>query len=430
VEFFVGSQLVGTSTTAPYAASYTPPAPGTIYVGVKATDATGQSTSATQPAVVNVSGTATNLPPLVSLSATPSPATAGQPVTLNATASDPDGTVQTVQLYNSGILLATLSAAPYVYSFIPSTAATLVLSAKATDNGGTSTVASVQLVVSPAPVATVTPDPPTQTSNDDTNTQDFDSPYGKSALLVKIGTGGFGAYAGPYAVGNVNRPEGYFQAKVRADTGRAESTITNSPAYTAIVAPGAPTGLAATAGDGQVTLSWTPPSSNGGAAITSYNVYLAGGTTALKASSGTQAVVTAANGTAVSYQVSAVNSAGEGAKSVASDPVTPMAAVVAPPTFAKVLNPGDNTATLTWGGNAGVQLNYNDPVQATASAPGSGAMIVCFPDLNTQIGQLDFDPADAGKPCGVTISGTLYYKNSASGTEQTLAFTDGKVLLS
>jgi hypothetical protein len=38
-------------------------------------------------------------------------------------------------------------------------------------------------------------------------------------------------------------------------------------------APGAPTGLAATAGNAQVSLSWGAPASNGGSAITSYKVY-------------------------------------------------------------------------------------------------------------------------------------------------------------
>jgi hypothetical protein len=50
------------------------------------------------------------------------------------------------------------------------------------------------------------------------------------------------------------------------------------PATPAPEAPGAPTGLTATRGNGQVTLNWDPPASNGGSDVTSYNIYA--GTTA------------------------------------------------------------------------------------------------------------------------------------------------------
>src|SRR4051794_8646806 len=43
-----------------------------------------------------------------------------------------------------------------------------------------------------------------------------------------------------------------------------------------ILNPGPPTGLTATAGNGQVTLSWSAPASNGGAAIIGYDVYQSG----------------------------------------------------------------------------------------------------------------------------------------------------------
>ena len=41
-----------------------------------------------------------------------------------------------------------------------------------------------------------------------------------------------------------------------------------------VLNPGPPTGLTATAGNGQVTLSWQAPTSDGGAAIIGYDVYL------------------------------------------------------------------------------------------------------------------------------------------------------------
>ena len=100
----------------------------------------------------------------------------------------------------------------------------------------------------------------------------------------------------------------------------ATVTITASPV--AGTPPGAPTGLAATPGNGQVTLNWTAPSSNGGVNITSYKVYRgtsSGTETALTSGgcSGLGAVLTCTdtgltNGQTYFYDVTAVNALGEG----------------------------------------------------------------------------------------------------------------------
>src|SRR5436309_8078886 len=84
--------------------------------------------------------------------------------------------------------------------------------------------------------------------------------------------------------------------------------------------PSAPQNLAATGGNAQVTLTWQAPASDGGSPITNYKIYRGGApstetllTTVGNVLTYTDSAVT--NGVTYYYQVSAVNSPGEGAKS-------------------------------------------------------------------------------------------------------------------
>jgi len=108
-----------------------------------------------------------------------------------------------------------------------------------------------------------------------------------------------------------------------AQTATSNVTITASPI--AGTPPGPPTGLTAAPGNGQVSLSWQAPASNGGVNITSYRVYRgtsSGGETLVTSGgcSGLGAVLSCTdtgltNGRAYFYKVSAVNAIGEGALS-------------------------------------------------------------------------------------------------------------------
>ncbi|WP_375474894.1 fibronectin type III domain-containing protein [uncultured Jatrophihabitans sp.] len=113
----------------------------------------------------------------------------------------------------------------------------------------------------------------------------------------------------------------------------ASSAVTPAPP----TAPGAPTAVHATAGNASATVSWTAPASNGGAAIIGYDLeYSAnnGGTWAsvspsFHTSTATTGNVTGlTNGTTYEFRVAAINSAGAGAYSAASAPITPSAPVV------------------------------------------------------------------------------------------------------
>jgi PKD repeat protein len=147
-----------------------------------------------------------------------------------------------------------------------------------------------------------------------------------------------------------------------AETATSSVSITASPIQGA--PPGAPTGLTATGGNGQVSLSWTPPASNGGVNITSYRVYrgtTSGGETLLTSGGcGNLGAVTSCtdtgltNGQAYFYKVSAVNAIGEGAQSNEAS-ATPHGC-----TAAQLLgNPGFETGTAApWSATSGV-INKN-----------------------------------------------------------------------
>ncbi|HSZ31133.1 MAG TPA: fibronectin type III domain-containing protein, partial [Pseudonocardiaceae bacterium] len=150
------------------------------------------------------------------------------------------------------------------------------------------------------------------------------------------------------------------------------------------VAPSAPQSLAATAGDGSVSLTWQPPASNGGANITGYNIYrgtAAGqeGTTPVGTTNGTTLGFTdtgLANGTTYYYTVKAVNSAGTSAASneVNATPAAVTATVPTPPQSLTATG-GEGSASLSWSApssNGGSPITAYDIYRGT-TAGGEGS---------------------------------------------------------
>jgi hypothetical protein len=103
--------------------------------------------------------------------------------------------------------------------------------------------------------------------------------------------------------------------------GSATATITIvSPA----TRPGAPSAVTATPGDGQATVTFTAPASDGGDSVNYYRVTASpGGATATGASSPIS-VTGLTDGTAYTFKVTAANSVGVGPASTASNAVLPM----------------------------------------------------------------------------------------------------------
>ena len=172
--------------------------------------------------------------------------------------------------------------------------------------------------------------------------------------------------------------------------------------------PGAPTLSSATAGNGQVTLSWMAPASNGGSTITGYRLYrgTAPGAETLLVNLGTGTTYTSTglvNGTTYYYTVSALNSVGEGARPNELS-ATPQAAATVPgaPTGLVVIQNKPHGIALTWSppsNTGGSPITGYQIYRATAS--GAETLYAAVPNATTYI--------DAA----VTLGVTYYYKVAA-----------------
>ncbi|NMA26028.1 MAG: hypothetical protein GX936_10255 [Clostridiales bacterium] len=135
------------------------------------------------------------------------------------------------------------------------------------------------------------------------------------------------------------------------------------------VVPTAPQDLTATPGDGQVALSWTAPSSDGGSAITKYQVSKDNGANWTDVGLNTTYTFTGlTNGMAYTFKVRAVNSAGNGAE--ASTSATPEAVHVSTHTI-NFYSSGSLYASKTVTGGSALGTNWpDDPTRSGYSFGG------------------------------------------------------------
>ena len=122
----------------------------------------------------------------------------------------------------------------------------------------------------------------------------------------------------------------------------------------AATVPGAPTGLSATAnGSTQIDLSWTAPSSDGGASISGYKIEVSPNDTSswtdlvANNTSTTYSHTGLTAGTTRHYRVSAINSVGTGAASSTANATTDAAAPTAPTGLTATAS-GTSTIDLSW----------------------------------------------------------------------------------
>ena len=197
----------------------------------------------------------------------------------------------------------------------------------------------------------------------------------------------------------------YSVSAINAGGEGAQSTEASATPMAAVTAPGQVTGLTATAGNAQVTLSWTAVTG-----ATSYRVYrgtTAGTRTALTSAGGTPADPTTnsfintglTNGTAYFYTVSAINAGGEGAQSDETPARTP----VLPQVTGLTATAGNAQVTLSWAAVTGATSYrvYRGTTAGTRTALTSAGGALADPTTNSLI------------DTGLTNDDTYYYSVSA-----------------
>jgi uncharacterized protein YegL len=144
VEFFQGSIKLGEVDAAPYTFNWNNVAFGSYVLTAVATDNLGSG------AVSNPVNITVNAPPNVNLTS-PGAGTnfpANTPITINASASDSDGTIAKVEFFANGNKLGEVTNGPYVFTWNNASTGTYSVTATATDNlGATSTSGAVSITV-------------------------------------------------------------------------------------------------------------------------------------------------------------------------------------------------------------------------------------------------------------------------------------------
>jgi hypothetical protein len=156
----------------------------------------------------------------------------------------------------------------------------------------------------------------------------------------------------------------------REDAAHAPQLLVTSAGVATV--PGPPTNASATAGNGQASVSWSAPASDGGSTISAYTATASPGGQTCSTTGALGCTVTGlTNGTSYTFTVIATNAVGPGSPSAPTNAVTPTAAptVPGPPTNASA-TAGNGQASVSWSAPASDGGSTISAYTATASPGG------------------------------------------------------------
>lgn len=168
-----------------------------------------------------------------------------------------------------------------------------------------------------------------------------------------------GASTGPIVISGLANGVSH-RIALRAVNARGAGAASDEVSVTPRTLPDAPTGVTAVAGDGSAEVSFTPPLSDGGAAVTAFSVSSLPAGSSAECAESPCTVSGLTNGVGYRFTVAAINLAGTGPASSPSQEVTPVGpqsafSVTASPATVPV---GGTSALATSGGSGGGSVDF------------------------------------------------------------------------
>jgi hypothetical protein len=259
------------------------------------------------------------------------------------------------------------------------------------------------------------------------------------ATAVHFGTAGSTRFfpLSPGVIQAISPPGAPGTVDVTVTTPGGTSAASPADQFSYLGPPGAPLNVTAIGGDGQASVSWTPPISNGGSPITGYTVTATpGGIIVSAGPSATGAMVTGlTNGVTYTFTVAAANAIGTGPASAPSNPVTPVSPLRPSigPMCVNGLGVSLNGAvdwgqlpvgviTLDWGDGASTSASAVFPAAHTYSAAGTFTIRVSATSAgHSGSASAVVTVGAAVKTCSYTISPTPIGSPSSLSAGQQIA---------